>query len=66
MPYKLKKKHRSYITFIPCGLSVGSIVAAEIVFEKSNKYKKQKEKDQKTIKFFGKKHFCKSLEDKYI
>ena len=35
-----------------CGLSIGNKVLYEIIPNKNNKYKKQNEKDQQTIKSF--------------
>ena len=37
-----------------CGLSIGNKVVYEIIKNKYNKYKKQNEKDQNTIKCFDK------------
>ena len=45
-----------------CGLSNGNKFFYEIVINKSNKYKKQNEKDQKTIKSFDK-FYRKVLQD---
>ena len=47
------------------GLSIGNKVLYEIVINKYNKYKKQYEKDQQTIKFSDK-LYRKSLQEKLI
>ena len=41
-------------TATACGLSIGNKVVYEIIRNKYNKYKKQLEKDQQTIKSFDK------------
>ena len=48
-----------------CGLSVGNKVFYEIIINKYNRYKKQYEKDQQTIKSFDK-LYRKSLQDNII
>ena len=48
-----------------CALSIGKNVIYEIIVNKYNKYKKQYEKDQQTIKSFDK-LYRKSLEDNVI
>ena len=49
-------------TATACGLSIGNKVLYEIIKNKYNKYKKQYEKDQQTIKSFDK-LYRKSLQD---
>ena len=41
-------------TATACGLSIGNKILCEIIINKYNKYKKQYEKDQQTIKSFDK------------
>ena len=48
-----------------CGLSIGNKVIYEIVMQKYNKYIKQYEKDQQTMKSFDK-SYRKSLHDNLI
>ena len=48
-----------------CALSIGNKVIYEIIINKYNKYKKQYEKDQQTIKSFDK-LYRKSLQDNVI
>ena len=48
-----------------CGLSIGNKVVYEIIKIKYNKYNKQYEKDQPTIKFFDK-FYRKTLQDNII
>ena len=48
-----------------CGLSIGNKVLYEIIINKYNKFKKQYEKDQNTIKSFDK-LYRKSLQDNVI
>ena len=50
---------------IACGLTITNKVLYEIVMQKYNKYKKQNEKDNQTIKSFDK-LYRKSLQDKMI
>ena len=50
---------------IACGLSLGNKVLHKIIINKYNKYKKQYERDQKTIKSFDK-LYRKSLQDNLI
>ena len=50
---------------IACGLSLGNKVLHELIINKYNKYKKQYERDQNTIKFFDK-LYRKSLQDNII
>ena len=50
---------------IACGLSLGSKVLHKLIINKYNKYKKQYERDQKTIKCFDK-LYRKSLQDNII
>ena len=52
-------------TATTCGLSIGNKVLYEIIINKYNKYKKQYEKDQQTIKSFDK-LYRKPLEDNVI
>ena len=52
-------------TATACGLSIGNKVIYEIIVNKYNKYKKQYEKDQQTIKSFDK-LYRKSLADNVI
>ena len=52
-------------TATACGLSIGNKVLYEIIINKYNKYKKQYEKDQQTIKSFNK-LYRKSLQDNVI
>ena len=49
-------------TATTCGLSIGTKVRYEIIINKYNKYKKQYERDQQTIKSFDK-FYRKTLED---
>ena len=48
-----------------CALSVGNKVLYEVIINKYNKYKKQYERDQQTIKSFDK-FYRKSLQDNII
>ena len=48
-----------------CGLSIGNNVIYEIIINKYNKYKRQYEKNQQTIKSFDK-LYRKSLQDSVI
>ena len=50
---------------IACGLSLGNEVLHKLIINKYNKYKKQYERDQNTIKSFDK-LYGKSLQDKVI
>ena len=50
---------------IACGLSIGNKVLHKIIINKYNKYKKQYERDQQTIKSFDK-LYRKSLQDNVI
>ena len=50
---------------VACGLSLGNKVLHKIIINKYNKYKKQYERDQKTIKSFDK-LYRKSLQDNLI
>ena len=50
---------------IACGLSIGNKVIYEVILKKYNKYKKQYEKDQQTIKSFDKLYRT-SLQDNVI
>ena len=50
---------------IACTLSLGNKILREIIINKYNKYKKQYEKDQNTIKSFDK-LYRKSLQDNVI
>ena len=50
---------------IACGLSLGNKILHKIIINKYNKYKKQYERDQNTIKSFDK-LYRKSLKDKVI
>ena len=50
---------------IACGLSLGNKVLHKLIINKYNKYKKQYEKDQNTIKSFDK-LYRKSLQDNII
>ena len=50
---------------IACGLSLGNKVLHKLIINKSNKYKKQNERDQNTIKSFDK-LYRKSLQDNVI
>ena len=50
---------------IACGLSLGNKVLHKLIINKYNKYKKQYERDQQTIKFFDK-LYRKSLQDNTI
>ena len=52
-------------TATACGLSIGKKVINELLINKNNKYKKQYEKDQQTIKSFDK-LYRKSLQDNVI
>ena len=52
-------------TATACSLSIGNKVLYEIIINKYNKYKKQNEKDQQTIKSFNKLN-QKSLQDNVI
>ena len=52
-------------TATACGLSIGNKVIYEIIINKHNKYKKQYERDQQTIKSFNK-FYRKSLQDNAI
>ena len=52
-------------TATACGLSIGNQVIIEIIMKKNNKYKKQYEKDQQTIKPFDK-IYRKYLQDNII
>ena len=48
-----------------CALPIGNKVQYEVILNKYNKYKKQNERDQPTIKFFDK-LYKKSLQDNVI
>ena len=48
-----------------CGLTIGDKVIYEFIINKNNKYKKQYQKDQQTIKFFNK-FYRKCLQDNVI
>ena len=50
---------------VACGLSLGNKVLHKLIINKNNKYKKQYEKDQNTIKYFDK-LYRKSLQDNVI
>ena len=50
---------------IACGLSLGNKVSHKLIINKYNKYKKQYERDQQTIKYFDK-LYRKSLQDNVI
>ena len=50
---------------IACGLSLGNKVLHKLIINKYNKYKKQYERDQQTIKSFDK-LYRKSLQDNII
>ena len=50
---------------IACGLSLGNKILPKLIINKYNKYKKQYERDQQTIKSFDK-LFRKSLQDNII
>ena len=50
---------------VACGLSLGNKIIHKIIINKYNKYKKQYERDQNTIKPFDK-LFRKSLQDNFI
>ena len=50
---------------IACGLSLGNKILQKIIINKNNKYKKQYERDQNTIKSFDK-LYRKSLQDNVI
>ena len=50
---------------IACGLSLGNKIVQKIIINKYNKYKKQYERDQNTIKSFDK-LYRKSLQDNVI
>ena len=50
---------------IACGLSIGNKVLHKLIINKYNKYKKQYERDQNTIKSFDK-LYRKSLQDNVI
>ena len=50
---------------IACGLSLGNKILHKLIINKYNKYKKQYEQDQKTIKSFDK-LYRKSLQDNVI
>ena len=50
---------------IACSLSIGNKILHKITLNKYNKYKKQYERDQQTIKYFDK-LYRKSLEDNVI
>ena len=50
---------------IACGLSLGNKVLHKLIINKYNKYKKQYERDQNTIKSFDK-LYRKSLQDNVI
>ena len=52
-------------TATACGISIGSKVLNELIINKYNKYKKQNEKFQQTIKSFDK-LYRKSLQDNVI
>ena len=52
-------------TAAACGLSIGNKVLYEIIVSKYNKYKKQYDRDQQTIKSFDK-LYRKSLQDNVI
>ena len=52
-------------TATACGLSISKKVIYEVIINKYNKYKKQYEKDQQTIKSFDK-LYRKSLQDNVI
>ena len=51
---------------IACGLSLGYKILHKLFINKYNKYKKQYEKDQNTIKSFDKLLYRKSLQDNII
>ena len=51
------------LTATACGLPIGNKINYEVIMHKYNKYKKQYEKDQQTIKSFDK-LYRKSLQDK--
>ena len=48
-----------------CALSIGNKVLYEVIRNKYNKYKKQNERDQQTIKYFDK-FYRKSLQDNVV
>ena len=50
---------------IACGISLGNKILHKLIINKYNKYKKQYERDQQTIKSFDK-LYRKSLQDKVI
>ena len=50
---------------IACGLSLGNKILHKIIINKYNKYKKQYDRDQQTIKSFDK-LYSKSLQDNFI
>ena len=50
---------------IACGLSLGNKILHKLIINKYNKYKKQYERDQNTIKYFDK-LYRKSLKDNVI
>ena len=50
---------------IACALSLGNKILHKLVINKYNKYKKQYERDQNTIKYFDK-LYRKSLQDNII
>ena len=50
---------------IACGLSLGNKILHKLIINKYNKYKKQYERDQNTIKSFDK-FYRKSLQDNVI
>ena len=50
---------------IACGLSLGNKILHKLILNKNNKYKKQYERDQQTIKSFDK-LYRKSLQDNII
>ena len=50
---------------IACGISLGNKILHKLIINKYNKYKKQYERDQNTIKSFDK-LYRKSLQDKVI
>ena len=52
-------------TATACGLSIGKTVIYEVIVNRFKKYKKQYEKDQQTIKSFGK-LYRKSLQNNVI
>ena len=52
-------------TATACGLSIGNKVLYEIIVNKYNKYKKQYERDEQTIKSFDR-LYRKSLQDNVI